>query len=189
MVGNIGGRAAEKGRSSVIAQVQLPGAAQVEHAGERKHMRYGALKRCETEREMATGGVSGDAELFEVEPRDGIIFMFAQCAIGAADILKCSGPSAAGIAHAPVLDVPGGDTGLLQGVAKMSGVSEIIFRAPIAAVNEEDDWMRAFSGRNADVNELIWVLAVREAQIGLRRFLFQDGFTLHAKQYRTALWK
>jgi hypothetical protein len=49
--------------------------------------------------------------------------------------------------------------------------------------------MRAFSGGNANVDKLIWVLTVRETLIRLRWFLFQDGFTLHAEQYRTALWK
>ena len=130
--------------------------------------------------------MSGDAELFEVEPGNGIIFVFAQRTVGAANVLKCSGPSAAGIAHATVLDVPGGDAGLLERVAKMSGVNQVVLGAPIAAVNKEDDRMRAISGGNTDVDELICVLAVREAEIGLGRFLFQDGFTLHAEQYRTA---
>ena len=152
-------------------------------------MRDGMLKRGETESEMAAGGVSGNAELCDVEPRDGIISVFAQCTISAADIFKGSGPSATGIAHATVFDVPGGDAGLLQCVAKVSGVNEVVFGAPVAAMNKEDEGMRAFASRNANVDELIWVLAVREAQIRLRRSLFQDGFALHAEQYRTALWK
>jgi len=63
----------------------------------------------------------------------------------------------------------------------VSGVSEIVFRAPVTAVNEEDDGMRTFAGGNANVDKLTWVLAVREAQIRLGRFLFQDSFALHAK--------
>ena len=169
--------------------MQLPGAAQIEHASERKHMRDGTLKRGETESKMAAGGVSGDAELFQVEPRDGIISVFAQCTVSAADVLKGSGPSAAGVANATVFDVPGCDAGLFERMAKMSSISEIVFGAPVAAVNEEDDWMRAFSAGDANVDKLIWILAVSEAQIRLRRFLFQDSFTLHAEQYRTALWK
>ena len=152
-------------------------------------MRDGMLKRRETESEMASSGVSGDAEGFEIEPGNGISFVFAQCTVGATDIFKGSGPSAAGIADATVLNVPGCDAGLLERVAKVPGVSEIVFGAPVAAVDEEDDWMRAFSGGNANVNELIWVLAVRNAQIRPRRLLFQDGFTLHAMQYRTAVRK
>src|SRR5580765_1174677 len=152
-------------------------------------MRDGVLKSRETESEMAAGGVSGDAELCKIEPRDGIIFVFAQRTISAADVLKRSGPSAAGIAHAPVLDVPGGDAGLLERVAKMPGISEVVFRSPVTAVNKEDNRMRAFSGGNASVDKLFWVLTVRETLIRLRWFLFQGGFALHAEQYRTALWK
>src|SRR6476646_8962090 len=152
-------------------------------------MRDGVLKRRETESEMATSGMSGDAELCEIEPRDGIIFVFAQRTISAANILKSSGPSAAGIAHATVFDVPGGDAGLLERVAKMPGISEVVFGAPVTAVNKEDNWMRAFSGGNASVDKLIWVLTVRETLIRLRWLLLQDGFALHAEQYRTALWR
>jgi hypothetical protein len=67
--------------------------------------------------------VSGDAELFEIEPRDGIIFVFEQRAISAADVLKCSGPAAAGISHATVLDVPGCYASFFERVAKVSGIS------------------------------------------------------------------
>ena len=55
--------------------MQFPGAAQIKHAGKRKHMRDGMLKRGETESEMATGGVSSNAESFEVEPGNGIVLV------------------------------------------------------------------------------------------------------------------
>jgi len=84
-------------------------------------MRDGMLKRRETESKMASGGVSGDAEFFEIEVGDGIAPVFAQRTIGAADVFKCSRPSAAGVAHATVLDVPGGDADFFQRVAKVSG--------------------------------------------------------------------
>src|SRR4051812_22366046 len=121
-------------------------------------MRDGMLKRRETESEMAASGVSSNAEPFEIEVGNEIILVLTQCTVGAANVLKGSGPSAAGIAHATVLDVPGGDAGLLERVAKMSGISQVVLGAPVAAVNEENDRMRAFSGGNADVNKLIWVL-------------------------------
>ena|SRR5215831_12035499 len=152
-------------------------------------MRDGMLKRGEANSKVAAGGVPGDAKSFQVEPRDGIIFVLEQSTVGLADVLKCSGPCAAGIAHATVFNVPGCDAGFLEPVAKMSCISEVIFGAPVAAVNEEDNRMRTFACGKANVDKLIWILSVRKAQISLRRFLFQDGFALHAKQYRTALWK
>ena len=130
--------------------------------------------------------MAGDAEFFQIEPGDRVILVFAQRVVGAADVFKRSGPSAAGISHATVFHIPGCDAGLLERVAKMSCVSEVVFRAPVAAVDEEDDGMWAFSRGKARVDELIGVLAVRKTQIGPRRFLFQNGFALHAKQYRTA---
>src|SRR4051812_17412768 len=148
-------------------------------------MRDGMLKCGKTESEVTTGGVSGDAQPFHVEPGERIIFVCEQSTVGAADVLKCSGPSAAGIAHATIFDVPGCNANFFEGVAKMSGVSQVILGAPVAAVNEEDYRMRAFSSGNANVNKLIWVLSVREAQIGVRWFLLQNSFALHAKQYRT----
>src|ERR1051326_1068182 len=149
-------------------------------------MRDAALKRGKAERQVPAGGVSGDAQFFEIEFGEGIIFVCEQSTVGAADVFKCSGPSTAGITHATVFDVPGCDACFFERMAKMSGVSQIILRAPVAAVNEEDNRMRAFACGKANVNKLIWVLAVRKAQIRFRWFLFQNGFALHAKQYRTA---
>jgi hypothetical protein len=63
----------------------------------------------------------------------------------------------------------------------MAGMSEVVFGAPEAAVDEENGGMRAFSGGKARVDELIRVLAIRKAQIGLGWFLAEDGFALHAK--------
>jgi hypothetical protein len=161
--------------------VQLPGAMQINNAGERQHMRNGTLKGGETEGQVASGGVAGDAELFQIEPGDGIILVFAQRSVGAADVLKSSGPSAAGISHATIFHIPGCDACIFQGVAKMAGVGKVIFGAPEAAVDEENSGMRAFSGGKARVDELIRVLAIRKAQIGLGWFLAEDGFALHAK--------
>src|SRR5260221_5543280 len=109
-----------------------------------------------------------------------------QGVVGAGDVLKCSGPAAAGIAYATVFDVPGCDTSFFQRGAKMSSIGQIVLRAPIAAVDEKDNGMRTFSRGKANIHELVWVLAVRKTEIRVGRFLFQNGFALHGKQYRTA---
>jgi hypothetical protein len=72
-------------------------------------------------------------------------------------------------------------------VTKVARVCEVIFGAPVAAVDEEDDRMRALASGKADIDELIWVLAVRDSQVRIGRFLFETGLALHAKQYRPAL--
>src|ERR1700704_2119651 len=112
--------------------------------------------------------------------------MCAQSSIGAADVFKGSRPSAAGIAHATVFHVPCGDTGFFQCLTKMAGISEIVFGAPVAAVDEKDYRMRTLSRGHSNVGELVWVLAVRETQIRRRRFFIENGFALHAKKYKTA---
>jgi hypothetical protein len=70
---------------------------------------------------------------------------------------------------------------MFQRVAKMASMSEVVFGAPEAAVDEENDGMRAFSDGKARVDELIGVVAIRKAQVRLGWFLAEDGFALHAK--------
>jgi hypothetical protein len=149
-------------------------------------MRDGVFKSGETKSQVATGGVSGDTEPFEIKSGEGVILVSVQCAVSAADILKCARPSAAWIADATVFDVPCGNAGFFQRVTKMSGISEIVLGAPIAAVNEKDTGMRAYARGKANVNELIGVRAVRETQIRLWWFLLENGFALHREQYKTA---
>ncbi len=53
-------------------------------------------------------------------------------------------------------------------------------------MDEKDNGMWPLSRGKANVHELIGVLAVRKTKIRVGRFLFQNGFALHGKQYRTA---
>ena len=51
----------------------------------------------------------------------------------------------------------------------MARVGEIVFCAPVAAVNKKHDRMRSLVLRDADVDKLIGIVAVGKAQVGLRR--------------------
>jgi hypothetical protein len=186
MVGDLGRRAAKEFSGSIIAQVQLPGAAKVEHTGESERSRYRSLECGEAQSKVASGGVSGHAEPLEVEPGEEIILVYVQSTVSAADVLKGARPAATRISYTAILHVPGCDAGFFQRMAKMAGIGEIVFRAPVAAVNKEDHGMRSISRRYSHVNKLIGVLAVRKAQIGVGRLLAENGFALHARQYRTA---
>jgi hypothetical protein len=112
--------------------------------------------------------------------------MCDQSMVGAADIFKRSRPSTARISHATVFHVPGCDAGVFQRIANMAGVGEAVFGAPVTAVDEEDDGMGTFSIGKAYFDKLVGVLAVGKTQIRIRRFLLEEGFALHAEQYRTA---
>jgi hypothetical protein len=186
VVWNFSRRAAKEGSSRVIAQVKLPGAAKVKYAGKREHARYGGFKCSETNSKVPAGGVAGDTNPLEVKFDERVIFMRMQSTIDAADILKGSGPASAGIAHATILNVPGGDTDFFQRSAKMSRINKVVLSPPITAVYEEDHGVRAFAFRQAHVNKLVRVLAVRETQIGCGRLFAEDVFTLHASSIKQA---
>ena len=170
MFGNFCWRAAQKSGNSIIAQVQFPCATQVKHAGQRKHASDRRFVRGKAECKLATGGMSGNAEASEIELRKfAFRFIAMHEMVCAAKIVERSRPSAARIANAPVFDVVCRDAGHFQSMAEMARVREIVFRAPVAAMNEKHDWMRPIAFGQANIHKLIRVLAVGEAQIGVRR--------------------
>ena len=62
------------------------------------------------------------------------------------NIGKSSGPAAAFIAYAAVFDIPGSDATSSQGSTEVTGMGKIIFVAPEAAVDVDNDrmWRRVF---------------------------------------------
>jgi len=62
------------------------------------------------------------------------------------DIGKSSRPAAAFIAYAAVFDIPGSDATSSQGSTEVTGMGKIIFVAPEAAVDVDNDrmWRRVF---------------------------------------------
>src|SRR5215469_9392133 len=160
MVGNIRRRTAEEFGDGVIAQVQFPGAAQVENAGKREDSRRGLLESGKGKSELASSGMACDTNSIDVEARSFAGRFGAKKLIGAADVGEGAGPSATRIAHATVFDVPAGDAAHFQRVAEMAGVSEIVFRAPVSAVNEKNHGMRTVAGGKMNVGELVGISAV-----------------------------
>src|SRR5215831_10554808 len=188
MVRNFAGRAAQELSDRVVAQVKVPTAPQIEYAGQGQHARDGALMRREAQGKLSARGMSGDAHSAQIELGVAIVGLPAQSTVGAADIFKASRPSPARISHTAILDIPGGQARTLQRMTEMAGVGQVILSAPVAAMNKEDQWMRSFTGRQPNVCELIWICAVGEPKVRLRRLLSQDVFTLHGSaKYRTGL--
>src|SRR5262249_16202258 len=99
--------------------------------------------------------------------------------VRAAQVFKRARPSTAGISHATVLNVPCSNANLLQRIAEMAGVDQVILRAPIAAGNKQENWMWSFCRGQTHVNKLVFVLAVWNAQVRIRRLLGENGFALH----------
>lgn len=116
MVGHLGWRAAEKTCDGIIAQVQLPAATQVEHAGKRECASDRWFVCSKTECKLATGRVSGNTEAVAIERRKFMLPIENETKSGA-NILKCPRPSASRIADAAVLNIAGGDSRQLESVA------------------------------------------------------------------------
>ena len=116
MVGHFCWRAAEKTGDGIIAQVQLPAATQIKHASQREHAGNRRLMCSKTQGKLPAGGMSGNAEAVAIETREFVLAAEKEAKSGA-NVLKRSRPSAAVIAHAPVLNVAGGETCLLECVA------------------------------------------------------------------------
>ena len=65
--------------------------------------------------------------------------------IGGTDIGKRARPCPAFIAHAAVFEVGRGQTFCGESAAKMTGVIEVVFGAPEAPVDVDDEWIRRLS--------------------------------------------
>jgi hypothetical protein len=62
----------------------------------------------------------------------------------------------------------------------MSGISQIIFGAPVTAVNEKNNGMRIFAlcGKS-HLDKLVWVWAICQPLIGIRRFCAENVLAWH----------
>src|SRR5713226_5387686 len=99
----------------------------------------------------------------EVQMESGMFLL--NKAVGRADVLKRTGPSAAGIADSPVFDVEGRDARGSQRFAQVSGVREVVLRPPKAAVDVQQNGVRLLSARQADFKKLIGIGAIRDMRI------------------------
>jgi hypothetical protein len=87
----------------------------------------------QAERQLRSGGMAHDDETIgiKIEMRP----LLENKSIGRADVFERSRPSAAGVANTPVLDVEGGESRHAQRFAELTGMAEIVFGPPVAAVN------------------------------------------------------
>lgn len=132
MLGHLLGRAAEKFCGSVVAEVKLPGAAEVKHAGQRDRTANRRLVGGKGEGQLASRGMSHHQEPIKGKRETFCDLRNKTKAVG--DVLECSGPAATGIAQPPIFQVPGRDAGGGESSANMPGMGEIILRAPEATV-------------------------------------------------------
>src|SRR5271157_3181760 len=89
--------------------------------------------------------------------------LLPQKTIGGADVVKGSGPSAAGVADPSVLDVEGCHACCAQRLTEVPGVREVIHGAPIASVDVQYNGVRSRRWRQTELEKLIGVGAVSNA--------------------------
>src|SRR5262249_61302450 len=73
----------------------------------------------------------------------------------ACDVVSRAGPWAADVAARPVLHAPGGEPGITEGDAEVSGVDQVVLGLPASAVHDDDDRERAVAGGEAKVARLL----------------------------------
>src|SRR6476620_395620 len=123
--------------------MQFPGAPEVHHAGERNHVSHFALVGGKAQRKLTARRVSHDQTSLPIK---SVWFLdVRQMMVRADDVLNTSWPSAAGISHAPVFDIPSSEPRLGQGGAKVPGVFQVVAGAPKSAVNERDHRVWTFA--------------------------------------------
>ena len=97
----------------------------------------------------------------------------AQVVNGFSRIKKRLGPAAA-VANPPVFDVPRGDALCAKCFTQMPVVFQPVLRAPVSAMDADDDRVRSCSRWHAQVAELLAVCAIGDARIGCIGWARQD---------------
>src|SRR5579862_5215201 len=152
--------------------MQFPSSTKIEHSCEREDAGDALLKGSQTQRQLSSSGVASHTHPLQVQSPSTVL----QGAICGPHIFKSSRPSTTWISHSPVLHIPRGYTGFGQRCTEMSCIREIIFGAPVSAVNEKDHRMRTFAAWSANIYKLVGIWAVWDPAVGIRRFFIQDGF-------------
>src|SRR6266849_7160952 len=113
----------------------------------------------------------------EVQMESGMFLL--NKAVGRADVLKRTGPSAAGIADPLVFDVEGRDARRSQRFAQVSGVREVVLRPPKTAMDVQQNGVRPLRAGQTRFEKLIGVGAVCYTLIGWRLRLTENVFGGH----------
>ena len=103
----------------------------------------------------------------------------ADIAITGADVGESSWPSTTFVADAAVFKIERSETCRSQSVTQMSGMSEVVFRPPEAAVQIDQNRVRPVARRETYVDKLVAIAAVGLSLVGWRWWLGEDVFRGH----------
>ncbi len=168
MIGNFVGRAMEEFNNSVVAEMKLIGAPQINDPSQRDDASDGRLVSREAERQLASGRVPhhDDSSRVQVVP----LCILQKKLVGRTNVCEGSGPAAAFISHAAIFKVGRRQPFRGKSGTQVTGVVEIVFRAPVASMDVDDQsrqWLALLFGGQTQIEKLVWVRAVSEA--GIRR--------------------
>jgi hypothetical protein len=184
-VGVVGGRAADEGVDLLLVvgegevAGEVDGEAEVDGSGEGDGAAQGNVElgidfavgfdvvdAGEPEGEVTSGGVAHGDDAREV---DGVGFGYgSEKAEARGGVEEGEGPAAAGVSDAAVFDGPDGDAVLLEGLAEVARVAEVVLGLPPAAVEEDDageELVRRGGRGEPEVAELLRAGAVGDAVI------------------------
>ena len=156
--------ATQKVHDRVVAEMEIERLSQVHHSRQRNHLLQRSLMSCQAQSELSSGGMPHYRQPFQVQGEFEV--RLANEPVRRSNVSKGSGPSTALIPDATVLHIERRHARQPQRRAKMSGMCQVVLRAPIAAVDVQHNRVRSPSFRDAHFEELIWVRSIGRAQLG-----------------------
>jgi hypothetical protein len=161
--------------------MQGEGSLQIDYSGQRNYAAERAFVRRQTQRKLPARRMPHHRQAVQIKMESGMLLL--NKAVGGLDVLERLRPPATVtvtvIAHAPVFDIEGGDARRSQRFAEVSGMGEVILRAPKAAVDVQQSGVRPLRQRQTHLKKLIRVGAIGYALVRLRLRLGEHVFGGH----------
>ncbi|EAU62080.1 hypothetical protein STIAU_4087, partial [Stigmatella aurantiaca DW4/3-1] len=191
-LGELGGRAPEECLDDAVPQAQFLGTHKVRYRRERDdaaHLeRRGAVVRLSGAEAMARGEPQDEVASRRVSEHDHPVQVQrpgvreGPQVVGAPrDILQGSGPAASGVAHAPVLQVPGREAPPREIRAQVPRVLQVVPGAPEASVHHQHDGMGANTRGQAQLAEVVFSVAIGQPGVRGRRRRVEHPERIHVR--------
>src|SRR5215471_10226468 len=176
MIPNLARCATKELDNRILAEVKLIRALEIDDSGKRDHGSNPGFAGSQAERQLASCRVPHDGEFRILKVV--LARILHKKLIGRADVRECARPCATLVANAAIFEIGGCESFAGEGRAQMSGVVEIVPGPPEAAMNVDQQCGRlGFTAGQSEIDELVWVRAVAQPQIGWRRLPREDVFS------------
>lgn len=176
-LGNLRRCASHESHYRILAQMLVVAASEISYPRQREHAGDGGLVGGGAKREMAAGGMSHHKYPLLIE----LVLRARGLETGerGQDVVERAWPATSRHARAAVLNVPGRKSECREGRTQMPSVNTVVPGPPEASVNIHHDRVRRLACGKTEFCKLLWIIAIANGQIRLRRGLFQDEFRRH----------